>query len=159
MLKIMLPAAVLTAGVSTLFAYQPQSVDPATLPDSDGKALLTSMCSSCHALTEVTQARHTPKEWSDVVDDMISRGMMASDEDIKKIASYLAANVGRVNVNHASAEDLKAALELSDAESAAIVKARADGATFQTLDDLKKVPGVDAKKIDDHRAEIFFADR
>lgn len=150
-------ASAVAAGVTTFAAYQ--AVDPSTLPENDGKALFTRMCSSCHGLAEVTRARHTPKEWKDIVDDMLSRGMMADDQEIKAVSAYMAANVGRVNVNRASADDLKAALGLTDAEAAALVNARASGATFQTLEDLKNVVGIDAKKMDDRKDGIFFSDR
>ena len=66
-----------------------------------------------------------------------------------KIVDYLARSFPKhVNVNSAASKDLEAALELSTKEADAIVSFRQAPGAFRTLDDLNKVPGVDAAKVE-----------
>ena len=66
----------------------------ASLPEGPGKAVTERVCSECHGLEQVTQARMTSQAWRDVVKDMVSRGAKATDSDIDGIVAYLAANFG-----------------------------------------------------------------
>jgi len=136
-----------------------QDVDPAALPDGDGKVILVRACSDCHDLGSVVAKRLTPKQWSDVTKDMIVRGVKAEDAEIKTLIEYLALNVGHVNVNKATEAELKTYGGFSAAEAAAIVAARTKGQTFETLDDLKALPGIDAKALEDRKDRIAFKDR
>lgn len=153
---LVLPAAILMAA-GVLAAGQ--GVDPLTLPESEGKALLTKACADCHDLGTVLAKRMTPKQWQDVTDDMISRGVQADESDIKTLVLYLSKHASHVNINRATAADLKTALELTDGQAAAVIAARSAGTTFKTLDDVKKVPGLDAAALDERKERIVFADR
>ncbi|MBW8746446.1 MAG: helix-hairpin-helix domain-containing protein, partial [Acidobacteria bacterium] len=51
---------------------------------------------------------------------------------------------------------LAKALSLTDKEAGAIVDYRTKNGDFKTIDDLKKVPDVDGKKIDDKKDIIDF---
>lgn len=88
--------------------------------------------------------------------------MLQEAPDVKqserdKILEYLVKNFpARANVNKADAKDLQAALEISPESAAAIVQYRKQNGSFKTLDELKKVPGVDAAKLDSKRALIDF---
>ena len=88
--------------------------------------------------------------------------MLQEAPDVKqserdKILEYLVKNFpARANVNKADAKDLQAALEISPESAAAIVQYRKQNGRFKTLDELKKVPGVDAAKLDSKRALIDF---
>lgn len=155
MLRLMLPAAIVAAGFTGFAAFQ--GVDPSTLPDDEGKALVTRACGDCHGLGTVMARRLPPAEWKDVVDDMVSRGAEADEADVKKITLYFTQHAGRADVNSASEDDLKAVLGLSGDEAASLVKARSGGAAFKTIDDVKKVPGIDAKKLDEHKDAIAFS--
>lgn len=145
----------LLMGVRTAGSQQ-SGVDPAALPAGDGKTILARACTECHELTAVTAKRLTPRQWRDIVTDMASRGAAADDAEIATVIEYLAQNVGHVNVNKASEAELKNYGGFSAAEAAAIVSARTAGQTFAGLDDLKKVPGVDAKGLDARRDRIAF---
>jgi competence protein ComEA len=59
-------------------------------------------------------------------------------------------------VNKADARELQALLEISPESATAIVGYRQKNGSFKTLDDLKKVPGVDAAKLDAKREIIDF---
>jgi competence protein ComEA len=123
-----------------------------TLPDGPGKALTERMCTPCHSLDSVVRVHTNKERWANIVDDMVQRGASGSDSEIDQLVAYLAESfpppaAKKVNVNKASAAELAAALSVSDADAAAIVSYRTDKGSFKNLEDLTKVPGIDAKKI------------
>jgi mono/diheme cytochrome c family protein len=60
------------------------------LPEGTGKVLVETQCASCHGLEQVAQHKDTKDGWGSVVDYMVSRGMAATDEEVKTIVEYLA---------------------------------------------------------------------
>lgn len=150
-------ASVLLMGAASRASVQ-QGVDPAALPDGDGKTILVRACSDCHDLGSILVKRLTPKQWKDVTKDMIVRGVKAEDAEIATLIEYLALNVGHVNVNKATEAELKTYGGFSTAEAAAIVAARTKGQIFATLDDLKALPGMDPNTLEDRKDRIAFKD-
>jgi len=69
---------------------------------------------------------------------------------------FPADDVPRINVNKCRAIDLESALSLRRSEAAAIVEFRAKNGPFKTIEDLKKVPGIDAAKIDAKKDRLAF---
>ncbi len=65
------------------------------LPEGPGKAVTERVCSACHDLEQVVQSRMTKPEWSDVVDDMVSRGAKATRSEVDEIVAYLSTNFGK----------------------------------------------------------------
>jgi competence protein ComEA len=138
------------------------------LPDGKGKELVQRECAKCHGLEGVVSARMTKERWGNVVDDMVSRGATGTDQEIDQIIDYLAANFGKqpartntaaspkINVNKASATELATALGVSDTDASAIVRYREKNGGIKDVDDLKKVPGLDAKIIDEKRDRLEF---
>ena len=99
----------------------------------------------------------TRPQWADKVLEMLQEEPDVKQSERDKIVEYLAKNFpARANVNKDLAKDLEAELEISPESAAAIVQYRKQNGSFKTLDDLKKVPGVDAAKIDAKRAVIDF---
>ncbi len=60
------------------------------LPDGKGKELVQTVCSSCHGLEAVVGQRADKDGWESIVSYMISRGMIASDEEFATMVDYLA---------------------------------------------------------------------
>lgn len=60
------------------------------LPDGAGKDLVESQCGSCHGLEQVQAHRDTQDGWQSLVDYMVSRGMAATDAEVKTMVEYLA---------------------------------------------------------------------
>ena len=58
--------------------------------------------------------------------------------------------------NQATAEQFESSLGLSTTEAEAIIDYRKKNGDFKTLDDLKKVPNVDAKKLDAKKDRLAF---
>jgi competence protein ComEA len=127
------------------------------LPEGPGKDTLQRVCSSCHEVESVTAARRTKTAWQHVIEDMVDRGAEGSDEDMAAVLSYLTTFYGRINVNAASAQELEKSLDLSAKEAQAIVAYRERNGKINGLDELKKIPGVDADKLQAKRGSIAFA--
>jgi competence protein ComEA len=127
------------------------------LPDGAGKAVTERMCKGCHGLDNVVRARFTEDKWAEVVDDMVSRGAKGTDDEVDQVIKYLSAHFGpKVNVNKAGASDLQESLGISASDAGAIVQYRTEKGTFKSIQDLMKVPGIDAKKIESLRDRVEF---
>jgi hypothetical protein len=77
-------------------AQEPQKVFPKVdpkdeipLPDGDGKALTKKTCGNCHSTNVWINQRHTTQKWSQIIDNMVSKGLEASDDDLGTINDYL----------------------------------------------------------------------
>ncbi len=66
----------------------------APLPEGKGKDLAMKYCTTCHAANVWSRQHHTPDQWNSLVDQMVSKGLTAPDDDLATISDYLAANFG-----------------------------------------------------------------
>jgi len=150
-------AAGLVAGFSTLVGTRAAAQDP--LPDAPGKEQVVAVCSKCHEPQRVAALRLTREGWEEVVVKMQTLGAKASEEDFKKITDYLSENFKGeapkpINLNSATAIDLESVAGLLRKEAAAWIDYRVKHGGCNSLDDLKKVPGVPFKKIDERRDRL-----
>jgi competence protein ComEA len=133
----------------------------AQLPDGPGKDTLVKVCSTCHEANRVAAFRLTRDGWAATVDDMKWRGAKGSDEEFAAIVEYLATNflgeaAPKLNMNRATSVELESVLSLLRKEAAAVIAYRTRIGGFKSIDDLKKVPGVDFKKIEAAKDRIVF---
>jgi competence protein ComEA len=132
------------------------------LPDGPGKAVTQKVCGACHGAEMVIGRQEEREAWGAIVEDMIQRGATGTDEEMYDVVDYLATNfsktspVIKINVNKATAKDLEAALRLTDKQAAAIVHRREEKGDFKSLDELEKVPGVDAARIESSKNRLAF---
>jgi competence protein ComEA len=127
------------------------------LPEGEGKALTEKVCNNCHGPENYIAKRLNKDGWEEVIQQMVSQGAQASDAEFDTIVEYLARNFGpKVNVNKAPAKEIETSLELTSEEAGAIVTYREKNGAFKTIDDLKRVPGVDAKKIEARKDRVDF---
>jgi competence protein ComEA len=143
------------SGLATLLAQQPQ------LPDGPGKDALVTVCVTCHEPNRVAAFRLTREGWEATVADMKWRGAKGTDEEFAAIVDYLAANFlgeasPKLNMNRATSVELESVLSLYRKEAAAVIAYRDKVGGFKTIDDLKKVPGLDFKKIESGKDRIIF---
>jgi competence protein ComEA len=129
------------------------------LPDAPGKEQVVTVCGKCHEPQRVAALRLTREGWEEVVAKMVSLGAKASDDDLKQITDYLAENfkgeaAKPINLNTASSVDLESVAGLLRKEAAAWIAHRTKNGPCKTLDDLKKVPDVPFKKIDERRDRL-----
>ncbi|MCU1262387.1 MAG: hypothetical protein JWO80_5272, partial [Bryobacterales bacterium] len=124
------------------------------LPDGPGKDTTQKVCGSCHGAELVIGRQETRETWGAVVDDMIQRGANGTEEEFYQVVDYLAVNFSptspamKINVNKASAKDLATALRLPQKQADAIIEHRTAKGGFKSVEELEKVPGIDAKKIE-----------
>jgi competence protein ComEA len=131
------------------------------LPEGPGRAEVEKMCKGCHEMARSISPRQDKDAWSHTLAKMAAFGMKGTDQEIALVVDYLAKNypaddVPRINVNKASAIQLESGLSLRRSQAAAIIEYRTKNGDFKTLDDLKKVPLVDAAKIDAKKDRITF---
>jgi competence ComEA-like helix-hairpin-helix protein len=128
-----------------------------SLPEGPGKNLIEAICSSCHSTERIEDKRWTRPQWQDKVLEMLQEEPDVTQAEREQIVDYLAKNFpARVNVNTAAAKDIETGLELSGENAAAIVRYRERNGAFKTIGDLKKVPGVDAAKIEARKDRLEF---
>src|SRR5262245_14170872 len=123
------------------------------LPDGPGKETTVKICGVCHEPQRVASVRLTEDGWQTTIEDMIHRGAKGTDQEFKAVLDYLVTNFKgeaprALNVNSATAIDLESVAGLLRKEAAAVIEYREKNGKFNTLDDLKKVPGLDFKKIE-----------
>ena len=92
---------------------------------------------------------------------MVALGLSGNEAEMRAVVDYLAKNfpvasIRKLNVNTASAIELEAGLSLKRSEAAAVVDYRAKNGKFKSLDDLKRVPGVDFAKFEAKKDRLAF---
>ena len=125
----------------------------AQLPEGPGKDSLVKVCGTCHQAERAASVRLTREGWEEVIGDMIKRGARGTDEEFKAALDYLATNfLGEasrpLNINRATNIELESVAGLTRKEAAALIEWRKQAGVCKSLDDLKKAPGVDYKKIE-----------
>lgn len=71
-------------------AQPAQPANPADLlPPGAGRDTTVQVCTTCHGVDQFSQLRYTPDHWDEVLNDMISKGMDASDDDLATTRKYL----------------------------------------------------------------------
>lgn len=131
------------------------------LPDGPGRAQVEKLCKQCHELARSISPRQDRDGWNHTMTRMAAFGMKTSDQDYAQVVDYLVKNypaedAPRINVNKASAIELESGLNLKRSQAAAVLAYRAKNGDFKSLEDLKKVPLIDAAKIDAKKDRITF---
>ena len=129
---------------------------PKPLPQGEGRDAVEKMCGGCHGLATSTGTYHTPLEWLGLVDLMRQQGAPGTDDEAELAGKFLAHHFGRVDINTAPVEELMRVLDLPQPMAAAIVDYRKKPGTFQSMDDLKRVPGLDYKRVEQKEGRITF---
>jgi competence protein ComEA len=127
-----------------------------TLPDGPGKAELQKVCGICHQPDRAAAVRLTREGWEGVIGDMIARGARGTDEEFAAVLNYLSTNfLGEaarpLNINKATNIELESVAGLTRKEAAALIEWRQKTGVCKSLEDLKKAPGVDYKKIEERK--------
>ena len=144
------------AAVRTMLALLAMLAMPAAaqqLPEGPGKAELQKVCGLCHQAERSAAVRLTREGWEGVIGDMIARGARGTDQEFAAILDYLSKHfLGEaprpLNINRANNIELESVAGLTRKEAAALLKWRGEVGLCKSLDELKKVPGLDYKKID-----------
>jgi competence protein ComEA len=133
----------------------------AQLPDGPGREETERLCKGCHEVARSVAVRQDAVAWEGTMKKMVSLGLKASDKELRTIFEYLVKNypaedLPPLNVNKASAIDLESRLSLRRSQAAAILRYRSEHGPFKSVEELKKVPGVDAEKIEAKKDRLVF---
>jgi competence protein ComEA len=135
------------------------SIAHAQFPEGPGKEVTLQLCGNCHDANIIRAHRESRDEWIATIQKMMAAGAQGTEEQFTAVLDYVSKNFGpavTINVNEASAGELAQGLGLTGQEAAAIVKYRTDKGRFKTLEDLKKVPDLDFKKIEAQKDRLQF---
>jgi competence protein ComEA len=131
----------------------PLSASAQQLPEGPGKPELLKVCGGCHQAERSASVRLTREGWEGVIGDMVQRGAKGTNEELTAVLDYLSKHfLGEaakpLNINRANSVELESVAGLTRRESAAVLKWLDEVGICKSLEDLKKVPGLDYKKIE-----------
>ena len=66
-----------------------------SLPNGQGKDEFQRICGNCHSVSIATSQRMTKAQWTDVVNDMVSRGAQGTQQDLDNVVGYLSTHFGQ----------------------------------------------------------------
>jgi competence protein ComEA len=133
----------------------------AQLPEGPGKEETERLCKGCHELERSVSRRQDRDGWQMTLNKMVALGTKGTDKELAVILDYLskhypAGEVPPINVNEASAIELESRLSLRRSQAAAVIAYREKNGNFKSIEDLKKVPNIDAAKIEEKKDRIIF---
>ena len=131
------------------------------LPDGPGKAETQKLCSQCHELDKAFSLSQDRAGWQRTIEKMTGFGMKGAEQELSAVLEYLVKNLPadelpKINVNKAEAIELESGLTLKRSQAAAIIQYRNQHGVFKSIEDLKKVPGVDVEKIEAKKDRLIF---
>ena len=134
----------------------------ADLPEGYGKAATIRVGGSCHSPERATTLHPSRQGWEDTVTKMAKLGASGTEDDFDAVLSYLSTHYGLevpgpLNINKATSVDLQTTLLLRRSQANALIQYRSQHGQFQSLDDLRNVPGLDFAKIEAKKSRIVFA--
>lgn len=72
----------------------PAQSQPESMPEGEGRSLVSGVCAACHTLDRVLTLSNSRGDWEKTVQDMVSRGAQISSEEVGAIVNYLAEHYG-----------------------------------------------------------------
>ena len=131
------------------------------MPEGLGRQETEKICSDCHELARSVSLRQDRDGWKTTINKMISLGAQGSEQEFAAVLEYLSSHYAAealppLNVNKAKAIDFETRLSLRRSQAAAIIDYRMKRGAFRSIDDLKKVPGVDVTKIEAKKEILVF---
>jgi len=144
-----------TLVVATPSPQQTQKESPKAVEDPD-TPLFMRLCNDCHDTNQIVSRRRTRAEWEDIITKMVEQGLDGSAKDLETVFAYLNRNYGKVFINRASADEIVAVLTVTQKDADAIVAFRKSSGSFADFDAVRKVPGIDLKKLEDRKDAIAF---
>ena len=117
-------------------------------PNGPGKTALLKVCNDCHGPESAVGQLKTRQEWSKTLDEMAAHGAQGTDEEWDEILAYLDKYFSLILVNKDDAKQLANRMDVAEATAAAVVRYRDEHGRFATIEDLKKVPGLDPAKVE-----------
>jgi competence protein ComEA len=131
------------------------------LPEGAGKAETERLCGTCHDVNKAVSLRQDEAGWGATVLKMVDFGAKIESDEMVAIVTHLAKSypaeeMAPLNMNKARAIQLESRLSLKRSEAAAILRYRKEHGDFASIEDLKKVPGIDFAKIEAKKDSLVF---
>lgn len=144
-----------------LVLFSPNAWAQQQFPEGPGRDETVRLCKGCHELERSISRRQDRDGWQTTLTKMAALGTKGTDQEFALILDYLAKHyaadeVPPVNVNQATAIELESRLALKRSQAAAVIAYRAKNGRFKSIDELKRVPGVDGEKIEARKDRIVF---
>lgn len=119
------------------------------------------VCKGCHELARSVSLRQDREGWAVTVKKMIALGAKGTEKDFNAVFEYLVKNypadaIAPLNVNEATQIELESRLSLKRSQAAAVIRYRNENGPFKGIEDLKKVPGIDAAAIEARKSVLVF---
>ena len=146
----------LTAVLITTSAY-----GQLALPDDSGRTLTHRLCAECHEIGKSVSLRQDVNGWSTTLAKMVGFGMKATEEELGIVLAYLVKDfppsaLPPLNVNKARAIQFESRLSLKRSEATKIIRYRRKNGGFKSIEDLKKVPGINVALIEAKKDSLIF---
>src|SRR3954469_3080262 len=148
-------SATIAAGPTRQESAAPQQAESSPFPPGPGRDALFKVCKECHGPESVLGQLKTRSEWAKTLDEMAANGATGTDQEWAAILDYLDTHYSLIMVNTAPAKELATKLDVPAEVAAAIVSAR-ESAKIASIDELKKIPGIDAAKLDARKDRLIF---
>ena len=87
----------------------PSQTDADLFPDGPGKDIVVKTCLTCHNSKIATSKPGTEDEWADVVNQMMGKGAVLSDDEVDQVVEYLAKHFGHPDTKSTDAPSPAAA--------------------------------------------------
>ena len=144
--------------IVALHAFSPAAAAQSLLPEGPGKAATVKVCGTCHPPERGASVRLTRTGWQEVIAKMLTLGAKGTDAELQEVVDYLATHfkgeaMAPLNLNRATSVELEAVVGMLRRESKAWMTAR-QKTPCATLDDLKKVEGLDFAKVEKRRDRL-----
>ena len=114
------------------------------------------MCSDCHDSKRIVARRRTSFEWENTLKEMIMEGAIGTEKDFEGVFNYLVRTFGKVFINTAKSPEIRAVLGITTEQADSIVAYRTANGPFADIEAVKKVPGIEGKKIDELADALAF---
>ena len=133
----------------------------AQMPEGPGREETQKLCSDCHELERSISLRQDRDGWKTTINKMVSLGAQGTERALSAVLEYLSANypaptMPPLNVNTARAIEFESRLTLRRSQAAAIIEYRTKHGSFKSIEDMKKVPGIDPAKIEAKKDILVF---
>ena len=127
----------------------------AQLPEGKGRDTVIKVCGNCHEADRSAALRLSREGWQGMIDDMKAQGATGTEAEFAEVLDYLSTHfpgeaARRLNLNTATQVQLESVAGLLRSQAATLLK-YLEKNPCKELSDLKKVQGIDYKKIEERK--------
>jgi len=138
-----------------MVALTAPAIGQSQLPDGKGKDTVIKVCGNCHEADRSAAVRLSREGWQTMIDNMKTQGATGTDAEFAEVLDYFSTHflgeaARRLNLNTATQIQLESVAGLLRSQAATLLK-YLEKNPCKELSDLKKVQGVDYKKLEERK--------